>query len=100
MSIPCALRSWTHAARLVRRRGPPYRRRHLNVSCATAVSSLSMEPPMMLVCLNRTSDTQAAVLRSGVFAVNILGEDQGQVAYRFAKKGQDKFHGVGILRGQ
>lgn len=67
---------------------------------ASAVSSLSMQPPMMLVCLNRTSDTQAAVLRSGVFAVNILGEDQGQVAYAFAKKGTDKFQGVGVVRGE
>jgi flavin reductase (DIM6/NTAB) family NADH-FMN oxidoreductase RutF len=67
---------------------------------ASAVSSLSMEPPMMLICLNKTSDTQAAVLKSGVFAVNILGEEQGQVAYKFAKKGKDKFEGVGIVRGE
>ena len=67
---------------------------------ASAVSSLSMDPPMMLMCLNRTSDTQVAVLESGVFGVNILAEDQGQVAYQFAKKGQNKFEGVGIRRGQ
>lgn len=66
---------------------------------ASAVSSLSMDPPMILICLNRTSDTQAAVLRSGVFAVNILREDQGEVAYRFAKKGTDKFEGVAVRRG-
>jgi flavin reductase (DIM6/NTAB) family NADH-FMN oxidoreductase RutF len=66
---------------------------------ASAVSSLSMEPPMMLICLNKTSDTQAAVLRSGLFAVNILREDQGDVAYRFAKKGTDKFEGVAVVRG-
>ncbi len=66
---------------------------------ASAVSSLSMDPPMILICLNRTSDTQAAVLRSGVFAVNILREDQGEVAYRFAKKGTDKFGGVSVRRG-
>lgn len=67
---------------------------------ASAVSSLSMEPPMLLICLNRTSDTQAAILESGVFGVNILAEDQGQIAYQFAKKGQDKFAGVGIRRGR
>jgi 4-nitrophenol 2-monooxygenase / 4-nitrocatechol 4-monooxygenase, reductase component len=67
---------------------------------ASAVSSLSMDPPMLLICLNKTSDTQAAILESGVFGVNILAEDQGQVAYQFAKKGQDKFAGVGIQRGR
>jgi flavin reductase (DIM6/NTAB) family NADH-FMN oxidoreductase RutF len=66
---------------------------------ASAVSSLSMDPPMILVCLNRTSSTQAAILGAGVFAVNILAEDQGELAYRFAKKGQDKFAAVPIDRG-
>jgi DNA-binding GntR family transcriptional regulator len=55
---------------------------------------------MLLVCLNKTSDTQAAILEAGVFGVNILAEDQGQIAYQFAKKGQDKFAGVGIRRGR
>jgi 4-nitrophenol 2-monooxygenase / 4-nitrocatechol 4-monooxygenase, reductase component len=41
---------------------------------ASAFSSLSMEPPMVLVCLNKTSDTQAAVLKAGAFAVNILSD--------------------------
>jgi 4-nitrophenol 2-monooxygenase / 4-nitrocatechol 4-monooxygenase, reductase component len=67
---------------------------------ASAVSSLSMDPPMLLVCLNRTSDTRTAILESGVFGVNILAEHQGQVAYQFARKGQDKFAGVGIRRGR
>lgn len=67
---------------------------------ASAVSSLSMDPPMLLVCLNKTSETQAAVLASGVFGVNILGEDQGQLAYRFAKKGAQKFDGVSVRRGE
>ena len=66
---------------------------------ASAVSSLSMDPPMVLVCLNRTSDTQAAILSSGVFGVNILAEDQDRIAYKFAKKGEDKFDGVAVDRG-
>lgn len=66
---------------------------------ASAVSSLSTEPPMLLICLNKTSDTQAAILSSRVFGVNILAEDQGQVAYQFAKKGAAKFEGVPVRRG-
>jgi flavin reductase (DIM6/NTAB) family NADH-FMN oxidoreductase RutF/DNA-binding GntR family transcriptional regulator len=60
---------------------------------ASAVTSLSLEPPMVLVCLNRSSDTQAAVLKAGTFCVNILAEGQEELAYQFAKKG-DKFANV------
>lgn len=61
---------------------------------ASAVTSLSMDPPMMLICLNKTSETQAAVLASGTFAVNILAEGQSQLAGQFARKGPNKFDGV------
>jgi flavin reductase (DIM6/NTAB) family NADH-FMN oxidoreductase RutF/DNA-binding GntR family transcriptional regulator len=66
---------------------------------ASAVSSLSMDPPMLLICMNRTSETGQAIHESGHFTVNILGEDQGEIAERFATKGADKFGGVEIERG-
>jgi flavin reductase (DIM6/NTAB) family NADH-FMN oxidoreductase RutF len=66
---------------------------------ASAVSSLSMEPPMLLICLNRTSDTRTAILQSGLFGVNILAEGQGSIASAFARKGHDKFSGIGVVRG-
>jgi 4-nitrophenol 2-monooxygenase / 4-nitrocatechol 4-monooxygenase, reductase component len=40
---------------------------------ASAVASLSMAPPMILVCLNETSETQGAIRQSERFIVNILG---------------------------
>lgn len=61
---------------------------------ASAVSSLSMDPPMMLICLNRSSQTHGAVKAAGAFAINILAADQDGLAYKFAKKGTDKFLGV------
>ena len=67
---------------------------------ASAVSSLSMEPPMLLICMNRTSETGAAVADRGRFVVNILGEDQAELAQHFARKGADKFAGVEVERGQ
>ncbi len=39
---------------------------------ATAFSSVSLEPPQILVCLNQATDTGAALLESRRFAVNIL----------------------------
>jgi len=67
---------------------------------ANAVSSLSLEPPMMLICLNRTSRTQTANNRSRSFSVNILSESQGELAVRFATSVGDKFIGVAVSRGE
>lgn len=61
---------------------------------ASAVASLSMDPPMMLVCLNRSSATHDHIAASGAFGVNIMSQGQGGTAYAFAKKGADKFSGV------
>ncbi len=67
---------------------------------ASAVSSLSLEPPMLLVCLNRRSSTQEAIHASGRLGVNILDENQGIVAERFASpRGADKFAGLNVERG-
>ena len=67
---------------------------------ASAVTSLALEPPMLLVCMNRESATGVAMARAGAFAVNILGEDHGELAIRFARKGDDKFEGVEIADGE
>jgi flavin reductase (DIM6/NTAB) family NADH-FMN oxidoreductase RutF len=65
----------------------------------SAVTSLSLEPPMLLVCLNRTSRTQAAVGRARCFAVNILGVHQIELAQRFATPRDDKFAGLDVRYG-
>ena len=65
---------------------------------ASAVCSLSLEPPMLLVCLNKTSSTGQAIAAARHFAVNILAEGQADAAMRFATKG-DKFAGQRIVRG-
>jgi flavin reductase (DIM6/NTAB) family NADH-FMN oxidoreductase RutF/DNA-binding GntR family transcriptional regulator len=67
---------------------------------ASAFSSLSMEPPMLLVCLNKTSETRQAIAEAGWFAVNILGEHQTDIAYAFARKSPDKFRDAEIVRGR
>ena len=65
---------------------------------ASAVSSLSLEPPMVLICLNKTSETQAAILKAGHFCVNILADGQQDLAYQFAGKG-DKFADTAFEQG-
>lgn len=68
-------------------------------AAASAVSSLSDEPPMILICLNVTSSTAQAITRTGTFAVNVLAEDSAPIAQRFASKGGDKFQSVPFERG-
>ncbi|WP_442542686.1 flavin reductase [Arthrobacter sp. KN11-1C] len=65
-------------------------------STASAVSSLSAEPPMLLICLNKSSATAHAIAASGTFAVNVLAEDHIELAGRFAAKLADKFEGVAV----
>jgi flavin reductase (DIM6/NTAB) family NADH-FMN oxidoreductase RutF/DNA-binding GntR family transcriptional regulator len=68
-------------------------------AAASAVTSLSDEPPMLLICLNVTSSTAQAIVASGTFAVNVLAEDSAPIAQRFASKAPDKFATVAFERG-
>ena len=56
---------------------------------ANAVSSVSLEPPLVLVCLRRASETLAALRASGRFAINVLRHDQEELALRFARAAAD-----------
>ena len=67
---------------------------------ASAVTSLSLEPPMLLICMSKQSETGRAVSAAGRFAVNILGANQADLAERFAQKGGDKFAGVRVTPGK
>jgi flavin reductase (DIM6/NTAB) family NADH-FMN oxidoreductase RutF len=51
---------------------------------ATAVCSLSAEPPQLLACINRQAETYGIVKASGAFAVNVLASHQHQLAQAFA----------------
>lgn len=51
---------------------------------ATSFSSVSVDPPQILVCLNKITDTGGALLESRHFAVNILASDQQDVSNQFA----------------
>jgi flavin reductase (DIM6/NTAB) family NADH-FMN oxidoreductase RutF len=53
---------------------------------ANAVTSLSLDPPMMLACLDRGSRTLISVREQGRFGVNALAAGQEQLARRFAGK--------------
>ena len=57
----------------------------------SAVTSLSLEPAMLLACFASDSETLQAIAGGQPFLVHILGDGQQHLAPRFARKGQDKF---------
>ena len=64
----------------------------------TSVTSLSVDPPTLLVSINRDASSFPLIRRHGAFGVNILAADQLDVAERFAGKGglkgADRFAGA------
>jgi len=54
---------------------------------ANAVSSLSLDPPLLLVCFDRSSQTLAAIGTHGAFAVNVLAAPQQELSANFARRG-------------
>ncbi|MEN2738357.1 flavin reductase [Microbacterium sp. X-17] len=64
-----------------------------------AFVSVSLNPPLILVCVATTSSTHSALTDAEHLAVNILASDQVAVASAFAKSGGDKFHDLGWAPG-
>ena len=72
---------------------------------ATAVSSLSFDPPSLLVCVNRTASLHGPLASAETFCVNVLGLGNRDVAEHFMNSGPDRFavgewheeHGVPVL---
>jgi flavin reductase (DIM6/NTAB) family NADH-FMN oxidoreductase RutF len=73
---------------------------------ATAVSSLSFDPPSLLVCVNRTASLHAPLAEAQCFCVNVLGLSNQDVAHHFmSNRATDRFavgdwvevHGVPVL---
>ncbi len=67
---------------------------------ATAVCSVSAEPPTLLVCVNRASTTHGAIAQSAAFCVNVLREGQRELSAIFsgAQKGEGRFRAADWLR--
>jgi flavin reductase (DIM6/NTAB) family NADH-FMN oxidoreductase RutF len=61
---------------------------------ATAFSSLSLDPPLGLVCIDRRAASHDAIAESRRFAVNLLRAGQEELSNRFASRSDDKFQGV------
>ena len=66
---------------------------------ANAFTSLSLDPPLCVVCIDRRAESFMHFPASKVFNVNILTRAQEEISNRFAKSGGDKFTGLATTRG-
>src|SRR5690349_739000 len=65
---------------------------------ANAFTSVSLDPPLVLVCVDKGVRMHDAVLDCGFWAVSVLADSQQAIAERFAKSGRDllsQFDGIG-----
>jgi 3-hydroxy-9,10-secoandrosta-1,3,5(10)-triene-9,17-dione monooxygenase reductase component len=56
--------------------------------------SVSLEPPLVLFCVSRTSQLHPVFTGTAAFAVNVLAEEQRDLSLRFARPGRDRFAGL------
>jgi flavin reductase (DIM6/NTAB) family NADH-FMN oxidoreductase RutF len=65
----------------------------------SAFCSVSLSPPMVLICIEKTAGSHYAFEESNVFIVNILREGQSAMSERFASLHEDKFLGLDFKPG-
>ena len=62
-------------------------------------ASLSLRPPLVLVCIGRRAEMHDAIPRTGHFAISILERSQSLLSSRFASPVDDRFDGVDVRDG-
>jgi len=92
-----ALRQWASGVTIVTTRAGE----RIFGMTASAFSSVSLDPPLVLVCIEKTAHTLPWIVESGVFAVNVLADDQHELSNRFATAGNEsvRFDGLDCRSG-
>ncbi len=62
-------------------------------------ASLSLHPPLVLVCIERSVKTHDAIAAAGKYGVSILSNAQADISSKFASRSDDKFNGVELIEG-
>ena len=65
----------------------------------SSFASLSLEPPLVLVCIDQRASIHDLLVEGRYFAVNVLAEDQEILSRRFASRDTDRFSGTGYAEG-
>jgi len=66
---------------------------------ANALTSVSLVPPLLLICVDKSADSYPHFADSKLFTVNVLSGDQEDLSRRFATKSDNKFQGVAYRVG-
>jgi flavin reductase (DIM6/NTAB) family NADH-FMN oxidoreductase RutF len=66
----------------------------------SAFSSVSLDPPLVLVCIDVRCDAHDPLAQSGTFGVSVLRETQEDISRRFACRGAEKFEGFVLEHGE
>ncbi len=66
---------------------------------ANSVSSVSLDPPLVLICVDHENAMHRDLARAAGFVINILASDQEEVSRRFADNCDDRFSGIGYRPG-
>ena len=69
-------------------------REYLNGMTATAVASVTADPPSVLIIVNHSARSHAIIKNTRAFTINVLAADQKSVAIHFASKPADPFGGI------
>jgi len=67
---------------------------------ASSVASVSLQPPLLLVCVDQRHDMYAAMRATQRFVLNVLAADQEAISRRFAADHPDRFDGVGYAENK
>jgi flavin reductase (DIM6/NTAB) family NADH-FMN oxidoreductase RutF len=66
----------------------------------SAFASLSLDPPLVLMCIDHSASVYNSLCKAPHFIANILSEGQEAIARRFAETSGNRFDGIGYERGQ
>jgi flavin reductase (DIM6/NTAB) family NADH-FMN oxidoreductase RutF len=66
---------------------------------AASFSSLSLNPPLVLVCIDHGARSHDGLVTAGGFVVHVLSRAQEHLSVRFAQPGPEKFDGVDLAEG-
>ncbi|MGI9041471.1 MAG: flavin reductase family protein [Gemmatimonadales bacterium] len=65
---------------------------------ASSLASVSLQPPLVSVCVDHQAELHDAIVEAREFVVNILESGQEELSRRFADKHEDRFDGIGYHR--
>ena len=90
-SFKKACSRWCTGVAVITCTGPDGERFGLTMS---AVTPLSLKPPLFLICLDNNSETLRAIELSAYFCINVLSDKQESTSNHFASKGRNKFNSI------